>query len=1251
MAWDDEAPPSQAATPAPTASPAAPAPASSSWDQEPPPTSSPAPTVNPPEPDMSDVKKYITDNLKSFDGTTQSMSSPHDFFKQALSHALAPFDQGFKNSVIGLQRAQGKMPEPLDDEHADWGTRLLFNTGELAGNLPSMLEFGAVAGIAAGPVAGAAAGFAAPAMLRKFYIDRIKNGDIKDPGDFMQRTMGIAWEGVKGAMTGSAAELTGGLANSIAGPVAKFVAHTATMTTVGKALEGQFPKLQDFEDMAILGAGLHLTTAAPEMTNKLMDIFAKTGDKPGDVIKASQQDVDLQQQLASTATDRPDIPNPTENVQVKDAEGNVEMKKLVNPAFDEEMKEAQARTNDPTLIKKNIELKAGEPSNLTTDEEGLKGSIATSPAPEKMSIQDKLRDWYTKSYDATKNLKWAIDDVQNEWGDRDISPEDNSWIQSRLYAGHMDKVMSMLNDGTRDAKTGEINGEGINQIYKEIPDDRQDSFDLYSTAKRAIEKNDAGIEQPFKGFDREREQRIVDSGKKEFDDLDQRRTAFMNRGLQYAVDKGVLSQESMDRMVKANPTYIPLDKLMEPDKFGNAQNGGSSIPKIMTGADSPILNPRTQAYRNFEALIRRADINDIRQKAVDNLSYEDENGDLKSDFLEKVPAKMVPIDVQSQEISKALGDQGDDIHPDDITIFRPEKGYAKDNQIPIWEDGKRVLYQGDPGVIDSLKRLEGDKTSMDLTTKFLGGFAKVARVGQTADPSFGIWHAFRAGLMSGIYTETGQIPFLHAMLNAKEFMGQSTPEFKNWLYDGGAMTSWRAMDDQYIKNNLEAQEPDSPLSFTKQVWNGLHNALQFSEAFIKNTDNITRFTEYKRTLEQGGSRDQAAFNAREVTPDLQKAGIQRSMLKTGVAFLNAHIGALDRMGQEMIENPQRMMMKLSVFSAMAAMDWYVNKDDKAVQDLPGWRRYGFFNLNITRAFGVGAHDDNSGFIFSMPFPWAPGIVFGGGMKAMLDTLATDKPHVAKDFGEALLGSVVPPILPTLFGPISDQYANKNHFTGAPIVPTPALKALPEVMYQPYTSETAKQLGKLLGAVTGGMADNIGPKEDPLTSGAVVENYIRGWTGTVGGWALKIADNSLRDQGITPKNVGKTSTDTIADWPIMSRFLTRYPSLKTQSATDFYNNLDQTERALNTFKLEEKQGNVGAALALAKTHPDMEFQLSEFSKGIALDRKLIQSVQDNPKIEPTQKRQLIDRMIMDATTRMQNGNQMMDQFHKNLKGKE
>lgn len=1148
------------------------------------------------EPDMSETKDFVDTNLKNFtqanSGEKPDVVYPHQTtYAHGYWKALV---SGLQISTMGLD-IRKKMPDvELAPDEPDPVMRAAHSAGAFIGDSPDIIA-GGIAGAEGGLPGVMAGGMALPAVMRKAMINQIQKGDIASPDEFIRRTLGEAWEGVKAGATGYLTGLLGTQAGAVTSGLGAVVSKTAQVSTeiaanatIAKAFEGKLPERQDFVDSAMMIGGLH---AVGVVAPKLLNTFAATGEHPASIAAAAENDVELKQNLTSHDLESPPEAVPTE------------IKKVTEPP-----KEEGGQPMDRhQLVAKDIGFNKPEPpaapKGRLPEVQEIIDKIGKEPKEAPKKFGELFDQWYAKNIDYTDPLKIAVEAYKSETG-RELPASEDPHIQARLFAGHVDQLRMILDHGVQDAN-GNFTGQGINDVYNQVEKQglNQQDFDAYSMAKRGIELEDRGL-KPWSDFNREGAESTVEKLGPQYETLHRSRVRALNEVMTYGVRNGVIDPDMALGSMEKNKEYLPFNRIIEPDELTGAEASGGpgkgKLLKKIEGSDLEIKNPRVSAYQNIAAIVKRVEINNVRKMAMDNLV--DENGE--NQFLREVP----------------LGN-----------------GKLSQNQIPLWRDGKMSALEGTPAVIDSLKRLEGDKTMMDMTTKIAGAFSKAVRVGQVADPGFGVRHWFRASVMSGVYSQTGQIPFLHPMGYLSEFLGGKSEAYKNWVYDGGAGQGYKDLEDSYVSNGLE--ESDKKFPFVNQAWNVISKPLEAAELYIKMTDNLSRFTEYKRAIDQGQSRDQAAFLSREVSPDYQKIGLQRSALRTAVAFQGAHINSLDRMAQAFKEDTQGTILRMSALGAVSAALWAANRTDPEIDSLPDYKKDLYWNFNVTRMFDNKYNDESfdgqhAATVFSLPKPWAPGILFGSGTERALDAYFKKDPHAFDGFAKSLTESVIPSVIPNLAQPILDQMADKNMFSGRQLVNENQKKEAPEMRYQPYTSETAKQLGKLIGYVPA--ISNIGPSLDPLGSPAVIDNYIQAWSGQVGSWAVRISDAAIKSAKGNG-NVGPHSADSAAEYPILSEFLTRFPSAKSRPIDQFYRNLDQTNQALTS----AKKGDKSDAETLMNAVP-----LNDTAKAISTMKKTIINVQ-NMDIPNVEKRQLVDKLLFQMNSAARLGNQRVDEFRKSF----
>lgn len=250
--------------------------------------------------DPAAMQKQINANLSA-------SPKPVTSFEEALT-------AGWQISTAGLV-TRGAPPTKTLAADAPWYSRIGAQVAEMAGDIPAMVGgfmTGAAGASFTGPgaaVAGAAGAFALPTALRETLMDAYGKGQFRTFPDFWGRASGVFIDTAKSWITGAATSAAGTLVKAaqpaigaaiptLASPTmqaaTKTAAEIATMTTVGRALEGQVPSAQDFVDAAILLGGLKFAEVG---AGKLRNIYARMGISPSAVTADAARDVTIQQDL------------------------------------------------------------------------------------------------------------------------------------------------------------------------------------------------------------------------------------------------------------------------------------------------------------------------------------------------------------------------------------------------------------------------------------------------------------------------------------------------------------------------------------------------------------------------------------------------------------------------------------------------------------------------------------------------------------------------------------------------------------------------------------------------------------------------------------------------------------------------------------------------------------------------------------------------------------------------------------------
>lgn len=247
--------------------------------------------------------------------------------------------------------------------------------------------------------------------------------------------------------------------------------------------------------------------------------------------------------------------------------------------------------------------------------------------------------------------------------------------------------------------------------------------------------------------------------------------------------------------------------------------------------------------------------------------------------------------------------------------------------------------------------------------------------------------------------------------------------------------------------------------------------------WFSHPENYIRMAEFKETYEaakkSGKSETEARMLAleggREITVNFARAGIWARMLNQVIPYFNAGLqgqrklwgqltmGGADTKGDEAKARVQRgaILNGIANLTVPATLLWLLNKDEEWYQDLPDWRKVGYFNMKI------------GGEIISVPKPFEAGVLFASLPEILLDNAFGQNPASLKEAMRSIAGPYLDVgwVIPAFAKPILEVATNRNFFTDRPLTPEWIARANPpQEQATFYTTEVAKVMSRALNGI-------------------------------------------------------------------------------------------------------------------------------------------------------------------------------------------
>jgi hypothetical protein len=636
---------------------------------------------------------------------------------------------------------------------------------------------------------------------------------------------------------------------------------------------------------------------------------------------------------------------------------------------------------------------------------------------------------------------------------------------------------------------------------------------------------------------------------------------FNNGLMAYAVATDVISKEAAAEYTKY-ADYVPFfrqlngEQTVGPRVF-NAISGVKP-PRKLKGGEAPLSDFLENSVRNVQAIVNAGMKNSAGIKAVD-------------------VAMQLGTDVGAEELSQQS---------------------SAPNTVTVLKKGKPVSYQvGDQLFIDAVK-------SLNMTEiPFIGVLSKPSEVLRnlvTRDPGFMFANLLRDSLSAYVTSGVSMTPVVGTMTSfAKALAGKNRSMedlFNAGIIGGYEFSANVEASGERLGKDLQRKYGSKTVServlrpFT-WLWDGLEKGTTASDA-------ATRTLIYDRVLAETGNEMEALSRSLEVM-NFNRRGSSTliRILTASVPFLNARIQGLD----------------LFYRASSGAMN---TNDAKQIQKAFWVRGLTMMALSAMYFMAVSGDDeykkqeqetkDNNWIVpylnIKLPIPFEVGTLFKTVPERLLAFLFGEDTN--KDFLEAmqraLLNTFAFNPTPQAIKPILETVVNYNFFTTRPLISQGMEDVAPEYQYTPGTSEVAKWLGKQIGV-------------SPIK----IDHVMRGYTGTLGGYAVSLTDAALETVGASTK-----ASKTFVQLPLVKRFALD-PDARGK-VSDFYeikNSVDQFVRTSNLLEKTMQPEEFKKFVSKNKGLYAVKDYVRDIEKSMKEMREMRTTVQ-NLNISPDSKRDLL-----------------------------
>jgi|GEM_PF-1445976 len=823
----------------------------------------------------------------------------------------------------------------------------------------------------------------------------------------------------------------------------------------------------------------------------------------------------------------------------------------------------------------------------------------------KETVSEKIKQNYHNTADTLKSAPFwqrmnegifdGLSGIKNAEVAAGITdPNQMGYVSARLASGLADVLHGTFHYGAPVWKDGVVqrkeNTKGLLEVLGTLPEGELNNWLAWMGANRAKQLKAEGRENNLTQADIDELLALADGKEAEFEAVRTEYNKINSAVLDMAQEAGLLSQAQRDSFDEEY--YVPFFREMDQD------------PEMQDIA-SMVVAPFTKKGLAGQS----AKIKELK-------GGKQSTKDLLENIIHR-QATMIDASLKNKamiEISDNLDGTGFMASTDSAEFAELSQAELnKIQRVKVMRDGKPTTYVvSDPSLLRGLMSVN-DAGSRALLNRVGRAAKRFLTTGITLSPDFIFKNFIRDAAQAWMINKDDFKLGTDSIKGMKKAFKEDE-HYRDLIFSGAAFQGGyvhgadpeaaaqqvrRALREKGLTKN----ETDN---YLKSIANSGLSLLERYRNASDKLENANRLATYESALNAGKSRRQAAYESKDLMDYSLKGNF--TLISTMIDFLpffNARLQGLsklvrasaagdnDRVIKVLSANLAMKGIKVAAFSlALAAM----NDDDDRYKELPDWDK------DTNWHFWLG--DDH----IRVPKPFELGIVFGT-LPERLFGFGTGS-QTGNDLGKSLFHALSSTLalnpVPQFAMPVVETWLNYSFFKDTKIEGMGDENRLPGDRYNTYTSDTARELGQAL---------NLSPKK--------IEHWIKGYTGTLGGYVLGMSDIIARQMLGT-----ETAETPISRYPVIKAFYGGdAPAGSTYFQSEFYDALDNANQVYGSYKrameeqdssrmmelLEDNRDKLGTRIALNR----VQRQVSKLSKQ--------QQVVSNSNASSTEKRKQLDEL--------------------------
>ncbi|WP_066018372.1 LPD38 domain-containing protein [Endozoicomonas atrinae] len=664
--------------------------------------------------------------------------------------------------------------------------------------------------------------------------------------------------------------------------------------------------------------------------------------------------------------------------------------------------------------------------------------------------------------------------------------------------------------------------------------------------------------------------------------------------------------------------YIPFNRIHdleyqeENQRFIRPKKGlggqTSGIQRLKGGVEK--IAPLEAMVRNTRSMLDAALKNIAQQRVIDNA--------LQLGAVEKIESAITVTDDDVKAALQGIG-VSTDLTPAQMRGWKSlmAKYETLKGTTSVSRDGKLETYAvDDPLLLASIQDIGPELQSGFM--KLVGIPSQIVRRGVTAMPAYWFRNLTRDTLSTAVHIApevNGKVVGMNPLAGAIRGFRKSLDEDDSlWAMKmaGGSSSS-----GHYRSNYNNIRKKLSPAE-QKRILSTPGKLIDFWDSIGARFEDSNRLHVFERVKEEGGSTAEAAYQSLDVMNFTRKGqwGIVR-FLTQSIQFTNSLLQGVNRMWRGVKPGDELHWSALSgevltrglMYGFASWLLVRLFEDDDRYKELSTDEKVAYHH------FWIGDGEDGH---FRIPKPFEVGHIFATipeflwqGMMGHEDAKWTKDAMVT--LGMAMFNLESTPI-PQFIKPIWEVGENRDRFRDRDIVPMSLQQLKPEAQYDPYTSETLKELVQYL------------PEGAPewMRSPKKLEHLLKGYFNAFATGTLAVTDAVTRH--LTGE--GEKPAWNKQDYPVVGSFFGDRITGSTRYTNDLYEMNKDVNAIASSIKHYQETGENQRAKELeqsASARLKNKAGLNKASREISKLRREVRKVMEDRIMDRDTKRERLDRL--------------------------